>query len=434
MEIFGFEIKRKRQKQLAPVAAQTGGGIFRFSPNMSVGEMMANTTVSACVNIIADAVASLSCNVYRRTGGGREKDTKGPLAVLLKRMPNSDDTRYSFFQQVMLHLLLRGNAFIYVGRDSFSGSPSELRALDPDTVEIKRDDDGTPFYIVTTDHGVFKLTGDSLLHIPAIRYNRLRGLSPLEYSSHAAQTGLRLDEYTLDYFNSGFHNKFMVGVSAKSLGKSRLSRDDKMEISDMFSNAYGGRENASRALVYDSDASKPEPISWPENREAQLVENRAFTEKEIAKIYRVPLFMLGSENSKFTNMEQANTNFLQHTLAPWLVRLQERLTLLLSDPDEYVEFDTNTMLRADYATRWSNYRENFKNGLFTLNQIMDAENMPRVPPEIGDKHFMQAQYTALEDGPAEEKTAENASFEENGGKSENGGENTPEKPSQTHED
>lgn len=427
MEIFGFEIKRKRRGLTAPVAEQTGGGIFRYSPHMSVGEMLANSTVNACVNIIADAVASLSCNVYRRTGEGRVKDTSSPLALLLKRCPNPDDTRYTFFQQVMLHLLLRGNAFIYTARGSFTGDIQEMRAVDPDTVEIKRDEGGAPYYVVTTDHGVFKLSGESMLHIPAIRYNRLRGISPLEHSSHAAQTGLRLDEYTLDYFNTGIHSKFMVGVSAKSLGKTRLSRDDKMEISDMFSSAYGGRENASRALVYDSDASKPEPISWPENREAQLVENRTFTEKEIAKIYRVPLFMLGSENSKFTNMEQANTNFLQHTLAPWLVRIQERMTLLLSDPDEYVEFDTNTMLRADYATRWGNYRENFKNGLFTLNQIMDAENMPRVPPEIGDKHFMQAQYTALED-PTEEIAGEED------GKDKNTDGDTDEKPSQTHED
>ena len=60
------------------------------------------------------------------------------------------------------------------------------------------------------------------------------------------------------------------------------------------------------------------------------------------------------------------------------------------------------MLRADYATRWSNYRENFKNGLFTLNQIMDFENMPRVEGKIGDKHFMQAQYLGLEDADSTE--------------------------------
>lgn len=427
MRLFGLEIRRRRRQADAPVAMQTGGGVFRFSPRMTTGEMMANSTVNACVNIIADAVSSLSCNVYRRSGAGREKDTSCPLAVLLKRRPNPCDTHSSFFQQVMLHLLLKGNAFIYVERGGFSGEARSLWAVDPDTVEIRRRDDGSPFYVVTTDHGVFQYTSDNMLHIPAIRYNRLRGLSPLEYSAHSARTGLRLEEYTMDYFDKGIHSKFMVGVSARSLGKSSLTRDDKAEISDMFLNAYGGRDNASRPLVYNSDASKPEPISWPENREAQLVENRAFTEKEIAKIFRVPLFMLGSENSKFTNMEQANTNFLQHTLTPWLVRIQEHLTLLLPGPDEYVEFDTNTMLRADYATRWGNYRENFKNGLFTLNQIMDAENMPRVAPEIGDKHFMQAQYSALEDGNADRPGGD-------GGSKEKGAENDGGKPFQTSED
>lgn len=437
MRIFGLEITRRKKRENfsnVPQDLQTGGGVFYYSPRMTTGELLANATVNACVNIIADAVASLSVSVYKRNGGkGREKDTSEPLSQLLKHCPNASDTHFTFFQQVMLHLLLKGNAFVYVERAGFSGQILSLFALDPDTVDIKRDESGSVYYVVSTDHGVFKYTKDNILHIPAIRYNRLRGLSPMEYSAHAARTGLELEEYTSDYFGKGIHSKLIVTVSSKALPGGELTKKQSKAISDNLLSAWGGRENANKPLV-TTDNSPITKFDTSSNEESQLVENRAFTEKEIAKIYRVPLFMLGSENSKFTNMEQSNTYFLQHTLTPWLVRIQEALTTLLLDDDKYVEFDTNTLVRADFNTRWANYRENFKNGLFTLNQIMDMENMPRVDSEIGDKHYMQAQYGALEDNPdgkeesanGGEKEPENPD-EDDDGDEKNGGEKEPKK-------
>lgn len=397
MRIFGLEIKKSRKTKDVPQTFQTGGGVFYYSPRMTVGELMANSTVNSCVNIIADAVASLSVSVYRKTGSGREKDTSEPLSDILKRNPNEDDTHFTFFQQVMLHLLLKGNAFIYLQRAGFSGKIEAVYALDPDTVEIKRDNDGLVYYVVYTDRGTFKYTRDSILHIPAIRYNRLRGLSPLEYSAHAARTGLKLEEYTSDYFDKGIHSKLIVTVNSKSLPGGELTKKQAKAISDNLLSSWGGRDNANNPLI-TTDNSPLSKFDSSSNEEAQLSENRAFSEKEIAKIFRVPLFMLGSENSKFTNMEQSNTYFLQHTLTPWIVRIQQAFSSLL-DGEKYVEFDTNSLVRADFNTRWANYRENFKNGLFTLNQIMDMENMPRVDGEIGDKHFMQAQYQSLEDAP-----------------------------------
>ena len=135
------------------------------------------------------------------------------------------------------------------------------------------------------------------------------------------------------------------------------------------------------------------------NTVAKLVENRKFSEKEIAKIFRVPLFMLGSENSKFANQEQSNTYFLQHTLTPWLVKIQEYFNRLLPydrKEDCYVEFDTDTMLRADYNTRMSNYVKGLQSGIYTLNQVLEMENLPKVNEDYADKHIMLENYKAMD--------------------------------------
>ena len=91
---------------------------------------------------------------------------------------------------------------------------------------------------------------------------------------------------------------------------------------------YGGKEHANDPFIV-ANGMKASALDLESNADAQLAENRTYSEREVAKIFRVPLYMLGKDDSKFANQEQANTFFLQHTLNPWVVRLQEYLNTLL---------------------------------------------------------------------------------------------------------
>ena len=67
MKFLGLEIRRasdgvKKDTQL-PVISRSAGSLL-FYPNMSRAELMTNTTVSACVMLIADSIAQMTCNVY----------------------------------------------------------------------------------------------------------------------------------------------------------------------------------------------------------------------------------------------------------------------------------------------------------------------------------------------------------------------------------
>lgn len=420
MKIFGIEIRKiKNDTTRVPLSRYTSGGMFYFSPRMTTAQLLANSTVNACVNIIADAVASLSLNVYKKGKNGREKVEKLPLAKVLKRNPNYNDTAYSFKQQIMLHLLLRGNAFIFIERNP-DYSVRALYPLDPDTVEICTDEKKDVYYKLTVDGMQYKYNTTVILHIPAIRYNRLRGLSPMEYSTHSAKTGLELEEYTQNYFDGGIHSKLLVTVPVEH---KNWSKDDSQKLTEQLLDAYGGKENANKPLILSKGLTAT-PININGNSDSQLVENRSFSEKEIAKIFRVPLFMLGSENSKFTNMEQSNTYFLQHTLTPWLVKIQEYFNRLLPvemQDDCYVEFDTDTMLRADYNTRMNNYVKGLQSGIYTLNQVLEMENLPKVNEDYADKHIMLENYKAM-DGNAKDEDSGN----DDGNTDENNGNNDKE--------
>ena len=408
MKLFKKEIRRiKNDTRELPVDRSemtSSGDWFWDTDYMPASKLLRNTTVNACVTIIADSVASLSCNVYKKTDQGRKRIDEAPLYHLIRKAPNYYDTAFTFWQKIMINLLLKGNAFIFVERnDDFS--PRALYSLNPDDVTIKLDDENDVYYEYRANGKTYKYNTHTILHIPAYRMNSLRGLSPMEYATHSAKLGLTLDEYTNLSFDGGYHQKIALEVDDDL--RKNWKKENSKELIEMFKLSYGGKEKINDPIVMAR--AKVKPLDMPSNSDSQLAENRTYSEKEVAKIFRVPLFMLGSENSKFSNMEQANTFFLRHTLTPWLVRLQQYFDRLLTDPYRencYVEFDTDTMLRADFNTRWANYRANFQAGLFTLNEIRDFENMPRVDEPYGDVHFGLENYKPLDASMKDDNTSD----------------------------
>lgn len=393
MQLFGFEVRKIKSDKDLPDVSRNAGHKRTFD-SMSHLQLLENTSVASCSLLLADAIGQLSCHVYKRTRSGRERDDRPSLSYLLHTMPNFYDTPFTFKQTVMLHLALKGNAFIYTGRNP-DFSVKSLIPLDPDKVDIKFDDKGDVYYEYNYNGKVYKYSPDYILHIPAYRYNTIRGFSPIEYAKLCVNLGIQLDEYTFDSFDGGIQSKLMVTVPKE---ESKWTKEESQKLTERLMNSYGGAENRNKPMIL-SKGLTAQPLNMASNQDKELSGNRAFSEKEVAKIYRIPLYMLGKDDAKFTNNEQANTFFLQHTLSPWLVRIQQYLDRLFTYPyryDHYVEFDTDTILRADYKSRIEGEIKGFHGGLYTLNQVLDQENLPRVKEAYGDMHFMPVNIASID--------------------------------------
>ena len=398
MKILGLEIRRasdgvKKDTQL-PVISRPEGGSLIFNPNMTRAELMTNTTVSACVMLIADSIAQMTCNVYRKTESGRIRDDRPNLSYLLRKRPNFYDAPFTFKQTILADLQLDGNAFIFTGRNP-DGSPKSLYPLPPECVSIKFDDNGDVYYEYYFKGKIYKYSPDYILHIPAYRFGTIRGVSPLAYAYHAARLGLTLDEYTNSSFDGGIHSKLLVEVPND---EKKFSKEDAQKLKERIMSAYGGKDHANDPFII-ANGMKASALNLESNADAQLAENRTYSEREVAKIFRVPLYMLGKDDSKFSNQEQANTFFLQHTLSPWIVRIQQYLDRLLTYPfqnDHYVEFDSDTLLRVDYKSRMEMYIKGITNGVYTPNQIYERENLPKTTEIWGDKHFMPVNLSTVD--------------------------------------
>lgn len=394
MKLLGLEVRKlsKADKDL-PNQSRDAGQRYILS-ELSVKQQLMNNTVASCAFLLADTIGQLSCHVYKHDDYGRKRDTTSSLSYVLEKSPNFYDVPFTFKNTIVLHLALKGNAFIFIGRNS-DYSVKSLTPLDPDLVDIKYDTQGDIYYEYRYNGKIYKYTSEHILHIPAYRYNTIRGLSPIQYAYLCVQLGVELEEYTFDQFDGGIQNKLMVKVPKE---ERNWTKEDSKKLKERIMSNYGGKENRTSPLIL-SKGLEATPLNLATNADAQLSENRIFSEKEVAKIYRIPLYMLGKDDSKFTNQEQAASFFLQNTLSPWLVRIQQYLSKLLVYPyknDYYVEFDPSTLLRADYKTRIEGEIKGLHGGLYTPNQVLDMENLPRIKDDYGDKHFMPVNISTMD--------------------------------------
>jgi HK97 family phage portal protein len=86
-----------------------------------------------------------------------------------------------------------------------------------------------------------------------------------------------------------------------------------------------------------------------------------------------------------TGIEQQSIGFVVYTLRPWLTRIEQRLTGLISPQAVYARFTVEGLLRGDSAQRSAFYTSLWNLGALSTNEIRELED--REPVEGGDVRY-----------------------------------------------
>lgn len=362
-----------------------------------------HTVVYACVRVLSEAIAQLPLHVYKYTENGKERVPMHPLYFLLHDQPNPEMTSFIFRETLMSHLLIYGNAYAQIIRNG-RGEVIGLYPLMPDKIKVDRDEKNNLIYIYSRydeanpnlkDQGEITLKAENVLHIPGLGFDGLVGYSPIAMAKNAIGISLACEEYGSAFFANG--------ASPSGILEHPGVIKDPDKVRKAWHNAYGSGNSHKVAVL--EEGMKYQPISIP-NNEAQFLETRKFQVEEIARLYRVPLHMIGDlEHATFSNIEQQSLEFVKYTLDPWLVRWEQSLQkALLSDSEKgqyFIKFNVEGLLRGDYASRMQGYATARQNGWMSANDIRTLENMNLIPAEEGgDLYLCNGSFTKLADAGA----------------------------------
>jgi HK97 family phage portal protein len=248
---------------------------------------------------------------------------------------------------------------------------------------VDRASGGEIVYQYRTDHGVYALRREDVLHIPGLGFDGLIGYSPIAMAKNAIGMAIATEEYGASFFANGANPG---GV----LEHPGVVKDPK-RVRESWNAVYQGSSNAHRVAVLE-EGMKFQAIGIPPEQ-AQFLETRKFQINEIARIFRVaPHLLADLEKSSFSNIEQQSLEFVKYTLDPWVIRwemsIQKALFSTAEKQQYFVRFNLDGLLRGDYASRMQGYATGVQNGFLSPNDVRSLENMNLIPAELGGDLYL----------------------------------------------
>jgi HK97 family phage portal protein len=350
------------------------------------------TAVYAAINCIATDVSTLPLEVWkRRRSGGRDRVTDHKIDYLLGVSTDNETPANRFEQSLVGHALGWGNGYAEIEYES-NGQVKGLYLLDPaQTRPDRRPQDKRLFY----RSGNSTLPPWRMLHIAGFGYDGLQGYSPINLAREAIGLGIAAEQFGAAFF----------GNSAKPSGvletPLKLSPQAIANLRESWERMHQGGENAARTAILEQGMKWNSTMIPPED--AQFLETRKFQVLEVARLFRIPPHKIGDySQSHLANIEAANLDYLQTTILPWCLSIEQELNRKLFTEAErrqgyFVCHDTSVLLRADSKTRGDMYRTLRELGAITPNEIREREGLnPIAAEDGGDLFLVQGQYVPLE--------------------------------------
>ena len=363
------------------------GGGSRNAAGVRIDSSNAHSVaaVFACLRVIAETVASLPLHVLERTpGGGKRIARELPLYRQLHSQPNGWQTSFEWREQAVFHIGLWGDAF------------SELKAgqivpLHPSRVKPERIENGKIRYKFREDKGTETIySNEQILQIRGPSDDGINGMSIVEECKDAIALARACELHGARFFAAGARPGFVLSTDGN------LNAEARESLRSQWDRRHGGVGNSHNTAVL-TGGLKPYEIPQSSNSDAQFLELRRYQLEEIARLFRCPGHLLGIG----AGSPQADIEFVQHTILPWLRRFESAFMRdLIEDDDRYlIEFDVRGLLRGDSSSRSAYYRAMWDIGVLNTDDIRELENMD--PVEGGDVRYRPLNMGTLGEKPTE---------------------------------
>lgn len=366
------------------------------------------SAVDACIEILSNSIAKLPSYVMdNRT---RERVPHRILEILNVR-PNEAMTPFIRKKVLETSRLEGGNGYDWIIRNQSTGYVDELIPIPWQFVEPWRDTGGRIWYTVT--HPVtgepMVLPNEDICHYKGATRDGLKGISVLRRASEVVAAAKAAQEYDRSYYESGGQPAGVLTVDTDlggpAIGADRkpltdpdgsiISRKEKLRRE--WEKVHAGPSNSHRIAILDLGLTY-KPLAAT-NKDAQFVENKEVTVKDIARFFGVPLYKLQEGKQAYSSNEQNAIEYVVSTLHPAVTQYEEEQTWKLLpgfDLRKGMEIRINLMaeLKGDTSSRAAWYQTMTEISAFCPNDILALEDMPDVPG--GDRRRASLNYVPLD--------------------------------------
>lgn len=372
---------------------------FLMGPESKSGVSVTWTTalqvmaMFACCRVVGEDIAQLRCKLMRprKTGRGADMATDHNLFDLLFVEPSKGLTAFGFWETIVFHLLLVGNAFVFVNRLG-DGRIYELLLLEPGKVVVTKHADGILTYEVSHEGERKSVPSDLIWHVRGPSWNGWMGMEVVRVAREALGLALALEQSHADLHKEGAKTPGIYSIEGP------LTVDDHEKLRSWIKKAIGSGD----PMILDRAAKWTSQVMT--GVDSQHLETRKFQIEEICRAVRVMPIMIGVTGAAgaYDNGEQMFLAHYMNTIAPMATRLENAVAVgLLNEADRrdrlFAKFNLSAKMRGDFKSRQEGLQIMRRNGVIHADEWRDYEDMnPREGPG-GDQYIVEGNM-AVQDG------------------------------------
>lgn len=365
------------------------------------------SAVDACMEILSNSIAKLP-NFVMNSATRERMDH--PILELLNVRPNEAMTPFVRKKVLENSCNEGGNGYDWIVRDPRTMRPVELIPIPWRLVTPWRDRRGHIWYTVI--HPVtgepMVLPNEDICHYKGATRDGLTGISVLKRASEVVAAASAAQQFEKSYYERGGQPLGVLSTDAdlggyvkgrdgqplRDADGSAVTRREKLRRE--WEKVHAGPSKSHRIAVLDNGLSY-HPIA-ASNKDAQFVESKEISIRDIARFFGVPLYKLQEGKQSYESNEQNAIEYVVSTLHPKVSQYEEEQTwklLLPSDRGALLEIRINLMaeLRGDSKSRGAWFTAMRNIGVYSVNDILALEDLPDV--EGGDGRYASLNYVPL---------------------------------------
>ena len=348
------------------------------------------STVWGCVRVISEALSQLPWRVMRRSDNGNEIVPSHPADRLLHVEPNGELTPAVWRELMLRDVLTWGNGYSEIERDA-SQRPIALWPISPDRVMPERVSGvGLVYWVYNRSGDPTPVPPESIFHLRGLG-DDLSGWSVIQHARNAIGLGMAEEQSVSAFLRN---DSRPAGILTP---KGSLNKVSAEQIRAEWEEIYGGSGNRGRTALLPVSMDYQQ-MGLP-SADSQLLENRQFSVLEICRFFRVPPHkVFDLTRATFSNIEHQAIEFVQDTLVPWGVKLeQEANRKLIAAPARsrmFTKVNFNALLRGDFESRAKGYQMLFDRGIYSINDILELEDRNTIGSD-GDERFVPMNFQTL---------------------------------------
>lgn len=357
-----------------------------------------NTIVEACVWAYVRALAQLP-GYHRKRGADNGVITRtGTAPARLLRWPNSYQTRSDFLTHTVRSLLYTGNSYWLAWPRNARNEVEALHWLDPRSCRAYAAYNGEIFYSIG-DNPVIQndlmLDREERWLIPQRDILHIKLATPRDpLVGETWLTSLAFDLANRGAMNmniSAFYNN-MSRPSGVLTTEQLLTAEQVQTLRERWQQQSTGMNSGGVPIL--TAGLKWEAMGLNAN-DSQLMEAMKMSDRTVAGVFGVPGILIGLQDSTAWNSTEALMNYwLSNGLGYLLDHIETAMDQFFALPtDEYIEFDTDALLRTAFRDRVAGLKDGVMGGIYSPNEARAREGLPLV--DGGEEPRVQQQQVPL---------------------------------------